>query len=139
LATRAVRSPRRSATPTRSSSNDPVKLGLLLIALFPAAALAQGALTRAPAVLSAVQPVWPAEALNSGRTGEVLMEVDISETGQVMDARIVKSAGKDFDDAALAAMRRTTFTAAEIDNKPAAVTIQYRFAFTLKPAPPPPG
>jgi TonB family protein len=119
-----------------------VKLLLLLLAgLLPASAIADeppaatGVLTKAPSVLHGVDPVWPQDALAEGRTGEVLLDVDVSETGEVQDARVVKSAGAEFDTAALDAIRQFRFDPAEVDGKPTAVTIQYRFAFVLR-APP---
>ena len=53
----------------------------------------------------------------------------------MVDARVVGSAGKAFDDAALAAVAAFVFEPAEIDDKPAPVKITYRYDFVLKEEP----
>ena len=102
----------------------------------PAADAPEGVLTRAPAVIEPAEPEYPAEARREGLGGEVTLELEISETGEVTDAAVTRPAGHGFDEAALAAARRLRFSPAEIDGKPSAVRIEYRFDFTLTPAPP---
>jgi TonB family protein len=71
-----------------------------------------------------------------------VLELDLSEKGEVAGARVVKPAGEAFDEAARAAARKLRFSPAEIDGKPAAVTIEYRFKFDAGPPlpdPPPSG
>jgi TonB family protein len=124
-------------------------LGLVAVAAGAATpALAQeppqetGVLTRAPAVLQPVEPEYPEAARAAGLTGVVMLEVEISETGEVTDAVVTGPAGQGFDEAALAAARKLRFSPAEIDGAPAPVRIEYRFTFSLSappaaPAPPP--
>jgi TonB family protein len=117
---------------------------LLLLVLLAASSAARaedaapGALTRAPAVIEPATPEYPEAAKARGLSGEVVLELDISAEGQVLDARVVKPGGDGFDEASLAAGRKLRFSPAEIDGKPAAVTIEYRFRFDAPPAPPPP-
>ena len=115
---------------------------LLLLAAAPCVAPAEdpapGALTRAPAVVDAATPEYPEAAKAQGISGEVLLELDLSAEGQVQAARVLNPGGNGFDEAALAAGRRLRFSPAEIDGKPAAVTIEYRFRFDAPPPPPPP-
>lgn len=99
----------------------------------PSAAL----LTRPPAVIEPATPEYPEPAKAQGRSGEVVLELDVSAEGHVLDARVVMHAGHGFDEAALAAGRRLRFSPAEIDGEPAAVTIEYRFRFDAAPPPPP--
>jgi TonB family protein len=94
-----------------------------------------GQLTRAPAVIQQATPEYPAEARAQGLTGSVTLEIEISDAGEVTAAQVTASAGHGFDEAALAAARKLRFSPAEIDGKPAAVRIEYRFDFTLTPAP----
>ncbi len=113
-----------------------------LIAIAAAAAAqaedaAAGALTRPPAVLEPAVPEYPEDAKARGISGEVVLELDVSAEGQVLEARVAKPGGSGFDEAALAAGRRLRFSPAEIDGKPSAVTIEYRFRFDAPPAPPP--
>jgi TonB family protein len=116
----------------------------LLLALLGAGALGPralaaevppGQLTRAPAVVEPATPEYPAEAQAQGIAGVVTLEIEIDEYGQVVDALVTGPAGHGFDEAALAAARKLRFSPAEIDGKPAAVRIEYRFDFTLAPAP----
>lgn len=117
----------------------PVLLALLGAgALGPRALAADapaGQLTRAPAVVAPATPEYPADARAQGLTGRVTLEIEISDQGEVTDAVVTGPAGHGFDEAALAAARKLRFSPAEIDGKPAAVRIEYRFDFTLTPAP----
>jgi TonB family protein len=116
-------------------------LSLLLLAATPANAAdaAAGVLTRAPAVLAAATPEYPADAKARGLSAEVVLELDVGADGEVLAARLAAPAGDGFDEAALAAARRLRFSPAEIDGKRAAVTLEYRFRFDAPaPAPEPP-
>jgi len=116
-------------------------LAPLLLALALAARAeepAAGVLTRAPAVVSPATPDYPEAAKARGLSGEVTLELDVSPGGEVVGARVVKPAGDGFDEAALAAGRMLRFSPAEIDGKPAAVTLEYRFRFDAPPPAPPP-
>jgi len=109
----------------------------VLLCFLPAVALAQGQLTRAPALLELVEAEYPPEAKAEGITGEVVLEVDIAATGEVLDARVIEPAGHGFDEAALEAVRRFKFSPAEIDGEPAAVQIEYRYRFFFRQEPDP--
>lgn len=111
-------------------------LSLVAAGITAAEDAAQGVLTRPPAVAEQAVPEYPEEAKAKGISGEVVLELDVSAEGEVQDARVVRPGGNGFDDAALAAARRLRFSPAEIDGKPSAVTIEYRFRFDA-PAPPP--
>lgn len=111
-------------------------LALLLLALAVAARAeepAAGVLTRAPAVVTPATPAYPEDAKARGVSGEVTLELDVSAEGEVVAARVTKPAGEGFDEAALAAARALRFSPAEIDGKPAAVTLEYRFRFDAPP------
>ena len=122
-----------------------MRTSLVLLALLgvgslpehPAAAEPAGVLTKAPAVVEPAEPVYPTEAKAQGLTGEVTLDLEVSEQGLVTDAQVTQPAGNGFDEAALEAALRLHFSPAEIDGKPAAVRIEYRFSFTLSPAPAP--
>ncbi|BDG01581.1 TonB-dependent receptor domain-containing protein [Anaeromyxobacter oryzae] len=122
----------------------PVALAALIAALAAApargadAAAGAGVLTRPPAVVQPAEPEYPEAARAEGITGQVTLELEISETGEVTDAIVTGPAGHGLDEAAVAAARRLRFSPAEIDGKPAAVRIEYRFTFALAPPPPEP-
>ncbi len=117
----------------------------LAFCLIPVAAGAEeaaapaGVLTRPPELLGFVEAPYPADAEAERAEGDVLLEVDLSEAGAVTAVRIVGPSGRaSFDEAAKAAVERFRFSPAEIDGKPAAVTITYRYQFRYKAPPPPP-
>ncbi len=100
----------------------------------PAPPPAQGTLTRPPVLQQFVEAAYPPEARASGLEGRVLLEVDLSATGDVTRAAVLVPAGHGFDEAALAAVRQFHFSPAEVDGKPAAVRIQYAYSFVLSAA-----
>jgi len=116
-----------------------VLLSLLSLPLLsaPVRGAEPGALTRPPAVTEPATPAYPEAARAAGLSAEVLLELDLSAEGQVLEARLLRPAGQGFDEAALGAGRRLRFSPAEIDGKPAAVTLEYRFRFEAPPPPPP--
>ena len=90
-------------------------------------------LTKAPALVKQVEAVFPLQMLDAGTGGTVVMEIDLGTDGKVMDARVIQSAGAEFDQAALEAVRQFEFTPAEVDGVPAAVRIQYSYEFFFRP------
>ncbi|MDX2015717.1 MAG: TonB family protein [Myxococcaceae bacterium] len=104
---------------------------LLLSTLVASFALAQ-TLTKAPTLVKAVEPEFPASALDAGVGAQVVMDLDLGADGTVTDAKVVRSAGPDFDAAALAAARQLVFTPAEVDGQPAPVRIQFTSNFTVR-------
>jgi TonB family protein len=94
---------------------------------------AEPKLTRAPTLLHFVEASYPEEARTAGLEARVLLEVDISVTGEVTRAVVTGPAGHGFDEAALQAVQQFRFTPAEVDNKPSAVRISYAYEFVLKP------
>jgi TonB family protein len=89
-------------------------------------------LTRAPTLRTSVEPVFPASALDAGVGAQVVMALDLGADGAVTDAKVLQSAGPDFDAAALAAARQLVFTPAEVDGQPAPVRIQFTSNFTVR-------
>lgn len=87
-------------------------------------------LTKPPALLEFVEAAYPEEELANGRAATVVLQVAISAEGRVDDVTVVESAGPAFDEAARAAVQQFAFSPAEIDGKPAAVRITYRYEFT---------
>ncbi len=115
------------------------RVALAFFVLAPPAAWAQadggatGVLTKVPQLLEQVEAEFPASMLDAGTGGTVGMELDVGPDGKVMDARVVESAGLDFDQAALFAVRRFVFSPAEVDGQPAAVRLRYSYTFFFKP------
>jgi TonB family protein len=89
-------------------------------------------LTKPPALTKFVEAPYPAvEPKPTGDVGVTLM-ILIGADGKVADVKVTQSAGPAFDDAASAAVRQFEFSPAEVDNKPAAINIEYRYLFTVR-------
>ncbi len=94
-------------------------------------------LTKPPKLVTFVEAPYPEREKLEGRTAAVVLELAISSTGRVTDAQVLESAGSAFDEAALAAAREFAFEPAEVDGVAAPIRINYRYEFSLEPAPAP--
>lgn len=119
-------------------------LGLPALAAPPAASPAAAAgqpaaprLTKPPVLVHFVQAEWPAGELQRKDGAVVLLRLSVSAEGSVTAAEVVESGGPQFDAAAVAAALQFRFTPAELDGKPAAVRVQYRYRFVWKELPRP--
>ena len=89
-------------------------------------------LSKLPQLVEAPPAIYPAERLARGETADVACQVDIDETGAVTNVTVETGAAPDFDEAALAAIRKFRFSPAELDGKPAAVRIRYVYHFVIE-------
>ncbi len=92
-------------------------------------------LTKPPSVRRFVQAEYPAEALRAGVEADVVLEVEIAEDGRVIEVRVIRGAGRGFDEAAVAAVRAFEFDPAEVDGRPAPVRIEYVYHFRVERVP----
>lgn len=103
-----------------------------------ALAQTQGENTAAPSTLEPpklvtfVEAEYPPDEKAAGKQATVVLQVGIAVDGTVAAVAIVESAGKAFDDAALAAVKKFVFSPAKRDGKPIPVRIVYRYAFEIK-------
>jgi protein TonB len=88
--------------------------------------------TRMPRPIRAVQPEVPEAFRSQNREAVVVVEVAISASGRVVDARVVKKAGFGLDEAAIAAARRTAFEPAMQGDRPVAVKMQIPYRFKVR-------
>src|SRR4051794_8309674 len=92
-----------------------------------------GTLTRPPELVEFVPAKYPPEAEAAGIQGSVVLAVVIGEDGEVREARVVEPGPHPgFGPAALHAVVQFRFRPAELDGKPAAVEIAYRYDFVLR-------
>ena len=89
-------------------------------------------LSRPPAFLQKIEPVYPTAERRAGSQANVLAEVTIDEQGKVHEARIVKSAGAEFDNAVLQALKKSVFVPGYIGNEAVATRVFVPFRFNLK-------
>jgi TonB family protein len=90
-------------------------------------------LTRAPELQNFVSAEYPAQAQKEGLAARVRLQITIAADGSVSDAQVIESVGHGFDEAALAAVRRFTFTPALVDDVPAPVSVEYVYNFDFQP------
>ena len=107
--------------------------GPLIALAQPAAPPPEPVLTRPPVLERFVEAAYPPEAEAAKLEGKVLLDIDISATGEVTRVEVVEPAGHGFDEAAVAAVRQFHFTPAEVDGKPSPVRIHYAYDFVLRP------
>ena len=79
-----------------------------------------------------VEADYPPARKQAGEEASVVLRLTIAADGTVSDAAVETSAGADFDAAAIAAARQFVFEPAEIDGKPAAIRILYKYEFVIK-------
>jgi TonB family protein len=92
----------------------------------------QPKLTKPPKLVQFVEAPYPESEKAASRTASVILQIAINDKGLVEDVAVVQSAGPAFDAAAVEAVKKFVFEAAEIDNKPAPVKITYKYDFVIK-------
>lgn len=124
-----------------------LNLGLVLaaVALFSPSAGAQqppadapaptGQLTKKPKLKTYVEAAYPEEAVASGRTATVTLQLDIDAAGRVTSAIPQGPADPPFDAAAIKAALQLQFEPAEIDGVAAPVRLGFRYRFSLQKEP----
>jgi TonB family protein len=106
-------------------------IAFLLVAAFAAQAGAAPRLTKPPKLVRFVEATYPAEEKAAGRQATVVLRLTIGAIGAVTEVAVETTAGAAFDAAALAAAKQFVFAPAEIDGKPAAIRILYKYEFTI--------
>lgn len=85
-----------------------------------------------PKLLHYIAPKMPVAARSQGLTGKVTLRLVVSETGEVIDARVQSAQPQQlFDDAALTAARRWRFKPAQIHNQPVSVYVDVPINFQI--------
>jgi TonB family protein len=87
-------------------------------------------LTKAPELIEFATAAYPTELLARGVGGDAVLLIDIDERGLVDAVQVVSATEPAFGDAAMTAATRFVFSPAEIDGKPGAIRIEYRYVFT---------
>jgi protein TonB len=89
-------------------------------------------LTRPPAFLHKIDPIYPVAEQRAGSQANVLAEVTIDDKGNLREVRIIKSAGENFDNAVREALLRSAFVPGYIDKQAVAVRVIVPFRFNLR-------
>ncbi|MDM7202793.1 MAG: TonB family protein, partial [Thermodesulfobacteriaceae bacterium] len=82
-----------------------------------------------PKFLQREMPVYPPLARRLGKEGMVVLRLTIDEKGKLLNIEIVEGAGYGFTEAAIDAVKRSTFIPAKLDGKPvmSKALLQIRF------------
>lgn len=78
-----------------------------------------------------VEPEYPVMMRIANREGTVVMELEVDEAGRLLDVKLLKSAGAEFDSSAEAAIRASTFEPAMIGTTPVRAKVQVHIPFRL--------
>lgn len=93
-------------------------------------------LTKPPRLLRFVEAKAP-PALETRKSADVMLAIEVAVTGKVTKAEVTRPAGDGFDEAALEAARQFEFEPGEYQGQPVPVRIVYRYRFLLRAMPPP--
>jgi TonB family protein len=88
--------------------------------------------TKAPELLQAAAPDYPAQALAAGKQAVVKVRIHLDDVGIVTAVDVLDKVGDGFDEAAVAAAMQYVFSPAEIDGKPAAITVETAINFVIE-------
>ena len=92
-------------------------------------------LSKVPKQTKFVEAEYPKEAADKGIEAEVVLLLDINAQGKIDSVSVAEPAtpaGMGFDEAAMVAAQQFEFEPAEMDGKPIAVQLSYRYKFKLK-------
>ena len=85
-----------------------------------------------PQFATKVMPRYPFRARELGKEGTVLLQITIDELGRLVDVEVLKQAGSGFDEAALQAVRSSTFKPARRNGRPVLCKARLPIVFQLK-------
>ena len=97
----------------------------------PSAPMRVSSLIKAPVKIRDVSPVYPALALAAHVQGVVIIEAVIGPTGDVVEAKVLRSKPL-LDEAALAAVRQWRYTPTLISGTPVSVILTVTVTFSLR-------
>ena len=83
-------------------------------------------------LVHSVAAAYPVDARADDVEGDVGIEIVVDREGRVVEARVVRPAGHGFDDAALAAIRRYRFSAAQREGHAVRVRMPWSVQFRLR-------
>ena len=88
--------------------------------------------TKMPLFKEQVSPTYPTLAKRSEKEGTVILEVGITETGRVLETKVIQGLGFGFDEAAQEAILKSTFEPAYVGDKAVAVVVQIPIKFRFR-------
>lgn len=89
-------------------------------------------LTRIPTVKRIAAPAYPEWARVEGIEGRVLLNIRIDETGKVIEVRLLRGLGRDFDERAIAAVKNAQFNPGISDGRAVVTEINYTITYMIE-------
>lgn len=86
----------------------------------------------APSFLHREMPVYPIIARRLGKEGKVTLRLSIDENGNLLNVEVLEKAGYGFTEAAIEAVKKSTFLPAKKDGKPVASRALLTIRFKLE-------
>ncbi|MBE0425434.1 MAG: energy transducer TonB [Nitrospirae bacterium] len=86
----------------------------------------------APSFLHREMPAYPIFARRIGKEGRVVLRLTIDKKGDLLDVEVVERAGYGFTEAAIAAVKKSTFRPAKKNGNPVASRALLPVRFTLR-------
>jgi protein TonB len=83
-----------------------------------------------PVAVRTVAPIYPESMRRDHVSGVVLVSCEIDDHGNVGETKVVKSSNSEFEEPALAALRRWKFKPAQRDGAPVAMHVSIPIKFT---------
>jgi periplasmic protein TonB len=93
-----------------------------------------GGQIREPSIVRRVEPVYPQLAVHANVTGTVILEAIVDTDGRVINVKVLRSAHRLLDDAALAAVRQWQYTPVILNGIPEQFILTVVLSFNLTDA-----
>ena len=101
----------------------------------PRAPVRIGGQIQAPALLHRVEPMYPPLAVRANVTGTVILEAVVDADGRVTDVKVLRSAHRLLDDAAIAAVRQWRYSPLVLNGTRERFVLTVVLSFSLTPSP----
>jgi protein TonB len=82
--------------------------------------------------LAEMRALYPEAARRDGVQAKVRLQLLVDTAGRVADVRVVRPAGRGFDEAAVSLARRFLFEPGKRDGRPAAMWITLTYSFEIE-------
>jgi TonB family protein len=97
-----------------------------------AAPLSEDRVSSPARLATSIAPAYPSGARAQEIEADVVLAIVVARSGDVIDARVIRGAGRGFDEEALRAVRAARFVAARHDGHPVAVRMRWSMSFRLR-------
>jgi len=94
--------------------------------------LAEFGTSTGPAFLRRVMPVYPEEARRLGKEGRVVLRLTIDAGGNLRGVEVVQGAGFGFEEAAVTAVKRSSFRPANVQGQAVSSVARLPIRFAIK-------